>query len=117
MIYGTGLDVVELGRIKNIIHEKPKLIKRILTEKEYQLFSQLSAKRQIEFLGGRFACKEAFAKAWGTGIGKISLQEIEVLPNSAGAPVVTASPFTEGAVFVSITHTDELALAQIVLET
>ncbi|AYW47540.1 holo-ACP synthase [Tetragenococcus osmophilus] len=117
MIYGTGLDVVELERIKNIIAEKPKLITRILTENEYQLFSQRSVKRQIEFLGGRYACKEAFSKAWGTGIGKVSFQEIEILSNSAGAPEVTASPFKKGRVFVSITHTDELALAQIVLET
>ncbi|KFN93602.1 holo-[acyl-carrier protein] synthase [Tetragenococcus muriaticus PMC-11-5] len=97
--------------------EKPKLIKRILTGNEYQLFSQKSAKRQVEFLGGRYACKEAFSKAWGTGIGKVSFQEIEVLSNSAGAPEVTASPFKEGQVFVSITHTNELALAQIILET
>ncbi|MEK2536020.1 holo-ACP synthase [Tetragenococcus halophilus] len=116
MIYGIGLDAVELARIKTIIKEKPKLIKRILTENEQQLFSQLSTKRQVEFLGGRYACKEAFSKAWGTGIGKISFQEMEVLSNAVGAPVVTASPF-EGTAFVSITHTDDLALAQIILET
>ncbi|MDN6640559.1 MAG: holo-ACP synthase, partial [Tetragenococcus sp.] len=111
------LDVVELERMRNIINEKPKLIKRILTENEYQLFLKRSAKRQIEFLGGRYACKEAFAKAWGTGIGKVSFQEIEVLANPAGAPEITFSPFEAGTVFVSITHTDELALAQIILES
>ena len=42
-------------------------------------FEKLSTKRQIEFLAGRFACKEAFSKAWGTGIGKVGLQDIEVL--------------------------------------
>ncbi len=116
MIYGIGLDAVELVRIQTMINKKPKLINRILTKKEEEIFSQLSVKRQVEFLGGRYACKEAFSKAWGTGIGKVSFQEIEILPNSVGAPMVTASPFEKGKVFVSITHTDELALAQIILE-
>ncbi|HLQ40582.1 MAG TPA: holo-ACP synthase [Tetragenococcus sp.] len=116
MICGIGLDVVELMRIKKIIKEKPKLIERVLTEKERDLFYSRSKKRQLEFLGGRYACKEAFSKAWGTGIGKVSFQEIEILTNDSGAPIVTKSPFKGGKVFVTITHTDELALAQIILE-
>ena len=116
MIRGIGIDAVELPRMKKIIEEKPKMITRILTVREKELFDGLPLKRQIEFLGGRYACKEAFSKAWGTGIGKVTFQDIEVLVNEKGAPIVTKSPFSEGPVFVSITHTDTLAFAQIILE-
>lgn len=116
MIRGIGIDAVELPRMKKIMQEKPKMITRILTSREKELFDQLPLKRQVEFLSGRYACKEAFSKAWGTGIGKVTFQEIEVLVNEKGAPIVTKSPFTEGKVFVSITHTDDLAFAQIILE-
>ncbi len=45
----------------------------------------------------------------------MTFQEIEILKNDAGQPVVTKSPHS-GTCFVSITHTDELAFAQIILE-
>lgn len=116
MIQGIGIDAVDLARIKKIIQEKPKFIARILTPNEQLLFDALPPKRQVEFLGGRYACKEAFSKAWGTGIGKVTFHDLEILANEFGAPVMTKSPFKEGQVFVSITHTEELAFAQIILE-
>ncbi|MFV0557378.1 MAG: holo-ACP synthase [Enterococcus sp.] len=115
MIQGIGIDAVELKRMVKIIQEKESFIKRVLTEQEQVAFQRLPFKRQVEYLAGRFACKEAFSKAWGTGIGAVTFQEIEILTDEKGAPIVTKSPFV-GRVFVSITHTDELALAQIVLE-
>ena len=116
MIQGIGIDAVELPRIKKLIEEKPKFISRILTPAECEIFNRLPEKRQVEFLGGRYACKEAFSKAYGTGIGKVTFQDLEILTNQLGAPVVTRSPFTQGQVFVSITHTEDTAFAQIILE-
>lgn len=115
MIKGIGIDAVELARIVKIIQEKPKFIDRVLTPNEIAQFRKLPFHRQVEFLGGRYACKEAFSKAWGTGIGKVTFQEIEILKNDAGQPVVTKSPYS-GKAWVSITHTDEIAYAQIILE-
>ena len=116
MIVGIGLDVVEMPRMAEIVATKPNFIKRILTPQEWQVFNSRKGQRQIEFIAGRFACKEAFSKAYGTGIGReVSFQDIEVLTNAKGAPVVTQSPFT-GSVFESITHTKEIAVAQIILE-
>ncbi|AZP91845.1 holo-ACP synthase [Enterococcus mundtii] len=115
MIKGIGIDAVELSRIAKIIKEKQNFIDRVLTPSEIEIFRLLPFHRQVEFLGGRYACKEAFSKAWGTGIGKVTFQEIEILKNGSGQPIVTKSPH-EGAVWVSITHTDELAFAQIILE-
>lgn len=115
MIIGIGIDAVELHRIEKIIEHNPKFIRRVLTNKEIEVFNGLKKKRQIEFLGGRFACKEAFSKAYGTGIGKVGFQDIEVLSDKTGKPVVYQSIF-EGCVHVSITHTDKEAFAQIILE-
>lgn len=116
MIKGIGIDMVELSRIEKIIENKSSFVQRVLTEGEVALFQKLSHKRQVEFLAGRFACKEAFSKAWGTGIGSVGLQDVEILKEDSGAPKVTRSPHT-GAVFVTISHTDTFAVAQIILET
>ncbi|MGY3749998.1 holo-ACP synthase [Vagococcus acidifermentans] len=116
MIYGIGIDAVELVRISDIITRNPKFINRVLTARERLLFDQLgSHKRQTEFLAGRFACKEAFSKAYGTGIGKVTLRDIEILKHDNGSPYVSQSPF-DGRAHVSITHTDTTAVAQIILE-
>lgn len=115
MIMGIGIDAVELYRIEDIIKNNPKFISRVLTSRELEIFETLKIKRQTEFLGGRFACKEAFSKAYGTGIGKVGFQDIEVLSEESGRPIVYQSIF-EGKVHVSITHTDKVAFAQIILE-
>ncbi|MBP2098726.1 holo-ACP synthase [Enterococcus rivorum] len=115
MIKGIGIDIVELSRIEKIVSEKSSFVKRVLTDKELILFESLSYRRQVEFLAGRFACKEAFSKALGTGIGSVGFQDIEILKERSGAPKVTKSPHS-GSVFVSISHTDTIAVGQIILE-
>ncbi|WP_321388571.1 holo-ACP synthase [uncultured Enterococcus sp.] len=115
MIKGIGIDIVELSRIEKIIDNRSSFVKRVLTENELEIFHQLSKRRQIEFLGGRFCCKEAFSKAWGTGISGVGFQEMEILQDESGAPKMTKSPH-RGKVFVSISHTETTAIAQIVLE-
>ena len=78
MIKGIGIDAVELSRIKPIVEKQGSFIQRVLTPNELTfLKSYLQTSNRI--LAGRFACKEAFSKAWGTGIGKVGLQDIEVL--------------------------------------
>ena len=115
MIVGIGLDVVEIDRIEKAYISRNTFAERVLTEKEQELFNKLTGKRQIEFLAGRFSVKEAFSKALGTGIGKLTFLDIEVLPDELGKPVCTKFPF-EGNAWVSISHTDSLAIAQVILE-
>lgn len=115
MILGIGLDLVELDRIEMAYNRSRKFAKRILTDRELAIFDTLSASRQIEFLAGRFAAKEAYSKAVGTGIGKgCELHQIEVLKDESGKPVLY---FENEAVngFISITHTRQVAAAQVVL--
>lgn len=115
MIIGIGVDIVELDRITEIIKNNPKFINRVLTKSEREVFDKLGEKRQIEYFGGRFACKEAFSKAYGTGIGKIQLKDIEILNEENGRPVIETDVF-KGNIHVSISHTDKTVVAQVVLE-
>ncbi|WP_288395673.1 holo-ACP synthase [uncultured Vagococcus sp.] len=115
MIIGIGVDIVELDRIKEIIKNNPKFINRVLTENERDVFDKLGERRQVEYFGGRFACKEAFSKAYGTGIGKIQLKDIEILNEENGRPVIETK-FFNGNIHVSISHTDKTAIAQVILE-
>ncbi|MBV7391319.1 MULTISPECIES: holo-ACP synthase [Enterococcus] len=116
MIKGIGIDAVELARIEKIIERRPHFISRILTPGEIELFDAHIKQRQVEFLAGRYACKEAFSKAWGTGIGEISFQDLEILRNQKGSPIFTKSPHPLDQVFVTLTHTEEIAIAQVLLE-
>ena len=115
MIVGIGLDITEIDRIEQAVRKRITFSNRVLTQAECAIFNELKGSRQIEFLAGRFAAKEAFSKAFGTGIGKLGFHDIEILPDEKGKPIVTKSPFN-GNVFLSITHKDAIAAAQIILE-
>ncbi len=116
MIIGIGIDIVELARISRAVEKQPRFVSRILTENEQTRFEALSQKRKIEFLAGRFAVKEAFAKAVGTGIGKdVGFLDIEVLADENGKPIIKSpSPHH---VHVAISHSDAYAVAQVIIES
>lgn len=116
MIAGIGIDLVDLDHMAAVVKNSPRIVARILTKEELALYEARSDKRKLEFLAGRFAAKEAFSKAMGTGIGKVvSFQNVVVLNDAKGCPYVAESPF-DGNVFVSITHSQKMAAAQVVLE-
>lgn len=109
MIKGIGVDIVNLDRISL---EKDLFAKKILTAKEYELYLSLSSiKRKKEFLGGRFAGKEAFLKANGKGIGGISFQDIEILNENSGKPYLNYSN-----ALISISHETAYAIAYVIIE-
>src|SRR5512141_1783117 len=82
MILRTGVDLIEISRIQEVIARHGKrYLERIYTPAELAQFG-----RESESLAGRFAAKEAVAKALGCGIGAISWQEIEVLGDEQNAP-------------------------------
>lgn len=117
MIKGIGLDLIEISRIEQSISKSDRLAERVLTEKEMELYNVMEKKRKLEYLAGRFAAKEAFAKAAGTGIGKqIGFHDIEVLPAETGAPTLKASGYEQEQIFVAITHTAHYAAAQVIIE-
>src|SRR5690606_23454219 len=107
---------VELHRIRRLDDRSSKFRERILTERELAEYAGLSDRRKVEFLAGRFAAKEAFAKANGTGIGEMcSFADIEIQKDEKGKPSIY---FRQQEIcFVSITHTKEYAAAQVVLQS
>lgn len=117
MIKNIGIDNIELSRIEKAYTRNERFAARILTISELEIFEKYSGQRKIEYLAGRWAAKEAFSKAWGSGIGEISFQDLEILNDEQGAPYFSKSPFNGlGNVFVSISHSNLEAIAFIILE-
>jgi holo-[acyl-carrier protein] synthase len=115
VIKGIGVDITELDRMETLINRQPRLKDRILTESEILIFEKLNGRRKVEYFAGRFAAKEAFSKANGTGIGKhLSFLDIEIISDDKGKPVIL-KPFSEG-VHLSISHSRDYAVAQVVIE-
>ena len=85
MKLATGVDLIEIARIEEVISRHGKhYLERIYTLAELE-----QCGKRAESLAGRFAAKEAAAKALGCGIGDVSWQEIEVLGDEQNAPVLT----------------------------
>lgn len=121
MIFGIGLDVIEVERIKKISENK-RYLEKVFTLAERELF--LNSKNSVQTIAGNFTAKEAVSKALGTGIGKIAWKDIEVLRDKSGKPVVNLhskalnqiDPQYKAKVLVSITHIRTLAIAQAIIE-
>lgn len=116
MIVGHGIDLQDMGQIAELISKKPAIVSKILTPAELALFEQFPQQRQVTYLSGRWAAKEAFAKAYGTGIVKgCGFQDMIILSDEHDRPIFTACPF-EGRVHVSISHSGNFAQASVILE-
>jgi len=85
MKLATGVDLIEIARIEEVIARHGKhYLERIYTPAELEYCG-----KRTESLAGRFAAKEAVAKALGSGIGDVSWVEIEVLGDEQNAPTLT----------------------------
>ena len=83
-IFGVGVDLVKNQRIKQSIKKKG-FIEKIFSKKE--IFYSQKTSNKVNFFAKRFAAKEAFSKALGTGIrGGISFKKIEILNDKMGKP-------------------------------
>ena len=83
-ILGIGVDIIENKRISNSIRNS-KFKKRIFSNKELKQASLL--KNKTNYFSKRFAAKEAFAKALGTGFRKhLNFRDIEIINNKIGKP-------------------------------
>ena len=99
-IFGAGIDLIEISRISNSIKNK-NFIDRIYSKSEIQQARFL--KNKSSFFAKRFAAKEAFSKAIGTGITEgISFKEISVVNNIKGKPTIKLSGKTKSVVLKKI---------------
>ena len=86
-IIGFGTDIVEIERIKNLLIKNSKFKKRIFSSNEIKFC--LKQRNKFHCFSKRFAAKEAFAKALGTGISNgINFNEIEVKKNKLNKPFI-----------------------------
>lgn len=120
MIKGIGVDIIEIARIKNAMEKfGDRFFSRILTENEIRYCKSFSVKSELHF-AGRFASKEAYSKAIGTGISKsFGWKDIEILNDKLGKPYLNHTKETEYSnykFYVSISHTDTHACAVVVCE-
>jgi holo-[acyl-carrier protein] synthase len=119
MIYGIGIDLLDFSQVSI---ENEQLIKRVLTDKELALFhAKTSAVQRMCFFAGRFAAKEAYVKALGTGFRNVTFQDIEVLNNELGQPQLHVRAVCDRRVpalvsHLSISHSASAASAVVVLE-
>lgn len=128
-IVGIGMDLVELSRMVDLLEgaHGGRLVRRILTEREAACAAELTLRRRAEFVAGRFAAKEAVAKALGCGIGgALGFTDIELLRGEHGKPACTLSAgavarlgWTSAGVYrihVTITHERSMAAAMAIVE-
>jgi holo-[acyl-carrier protein] synthase len=124
MIVGTGVDLIEIERVK-AAHEKhgERFIKRLFTDQEAAYC--LKKKDPYPSLAGRFAAKEAVIKSFSHGFGgRWKWVQIEVVREMSGKPTIRLSGILEklrlergiNAVHLSIAHSKRDATATILLE-
>jgi len=124
MIYGIGTDIVEVARIESSIAKfGDDFAMRILADSE--MSSYLDSHIKARFLGKRFAAKEAFSKALGTGLrDPATFQNIAVSHDELGKPILVLAKVLQdfliaksiSQMHISISDEKNLAAAFVVLE-
>ena len=121
---GLGIDAVDVPRFRAALDRRPTLTGRLFTDQELAYAG--AAKDPTQRLAVRFAAKEAVMKSLGVGMGEVSFTDIEVVRDaSSGTPSLrlagrAASLAAEQLVAgwrLSLTHTDQVAIAVVAAET
>jgi len=123
MIKGIGIDIIEINRVKEAAEKYGKsFLEKIYSEKELKYCRNRKALRYPE-LAVRFAAKEAFAKAIGTGIAGfgrshngVSWKDIEIINNSHGKPLLSFQGKCSEKIQVSLSHSRDYAIASVYVE-
>jgi holo-[acyl-carrier protein] synthase len=124
MIVAIGIDIIEVARIREVLLRTPRFAERVFTQAE-RAYCDARGAVAAQHYAARFAAKEAALKALQTGWrGGISWQDMEVATRESGAPYLIFSghvltlfkEFRATATHLSISHTSEHAIAQVVLE-
>ncbi len=124
MIVGTGIDIAEVPRIAESIERfGDRFLRRIFTDGEIQYCD--SKANRVERYAARFAAKEAAMKALGTGWSRgVRWRDIEVVRQPGGRPTIKfhgraagfAARLGTKNIALSLSHTAEQAIAQVILE-
>ena len=124
MIVAIGIDIIEVKRVREVLERTPRFADRVFTAAEREYCDGRGAVAAQHY-AARFAAKEAALKALQTGWrGGISWQDVEIAARNSGAPYLifhglVQKLFEESeatAVHLSLSHTSEHAIAEVVLE-
>ena len=119
MIIGVGCDIVQIPRIeKLIVSSGDRFLHRIFSDIEIQLI--VNDRNKYNYIAKRFAAKEAFAKAVGSGIGyHMQFRDIEILKSLSGQPFFSDKTLllagNDIRAFLSLSDDYPVAIAQVVL--
>lgn len=117
----TGVDILEIARVENLLQRRKKSsLKRLFTDEEIK-----QSKNNPGILAGKFAAKEAVAKAIGVGFGFIKWIDVEIITGEKGEPVLhlyntaqdCSSELDISDWAISISHTKNIAVAVAVAVT
>jgi len=123
MIFGIGTDIIEVERIRKQISAQNKFKEKIFTSAEIEYCELKKSKAQN--YAARFAAKEAFFKAIGTGWrGGLAFHEVEIVNDDLGKPEIVLSGKAAGfyneknfkKIHVSMSHIKDYACANVVIE-
>ena len=123
MIISTGIDIIEVARIREALKRTARFVDRVFTPDEREYCDSRGAAAQ--HYAARFAAKEAALKALGTGwSGGISWHDVEVKSRENGAPYLVLNGealevfhrLTGRHLHLSMSHTNEHAIAQVIIE-
>jgi holo-[acyl-carrier protein] synthase len=125
-IVGTGIDITEVDRIAASIQRfGQRFLNRVYTAKEIAYCQSKSKHGSAQSFAARFAAKEAAMKAIGTGLRRgVTWHDVEVGREPGGRPTINfngraaeiAASLGTRRVALSLTHTDQTAMAQVILE-
>jgi len=124
LIFGVGIDIIEVSRIeKQLSRGDDRFQRRLFTDREIA-YCERKKFKGLHY-AARFAAKEAFLKALGTGLGGgLSWKDVEIVNNEAGKPTLRldgkARLLAEGlgltGLHVSLTHVKDTAAAVVIIE-
>ena len=124
MIVSIGIDIIEVARIREVLLRTPRFVERVYTERE-RAYCDSRGAVSAQHYAARFAAKEAALKALQTGWrGGISWQDVEISARDSGAPYLIFTgqvlevfeKFGATATHLSMSHTTQHAIAQVILE-
>ena len=125
MIVSIGIDIAEVYRIRDTLARTPRFAERVYTAGE-RSYCDAKGAAAAQSYAARFAAKEAFLKAIRTGWrGRITWHDIEVVNDTDGVPSLNVkgeaarlmSELGAARIHLSLAHTTEHAVAQVILET
>lgn len=127
MIFGIGTDILHIPRIEKALHQHPqRFVEKLLSPLEHNEYAQKTTHiSQVNYVAKRWAVKEAFAKACGTGIRHpVLFPHISLVKGELGKPQIqTSPPLTEwlqdtgiGECHISLSDEHDTIIAFVILE-